>query len=231
MLKTILDLPENVRSTWEIVLFEQRRDVGGVWLPDLSDPHPPVLPETPLYPRLRTNTPHPTMTYPGFTFPPNTPLFPSWDYLQRYHRDFAEHFNATSHILLNHTVIAAGWHGDRVAGKWELEVARTDKPFHETEHRFFDHIIVASGHNHYPRIPHWNGEEDWLASTPPDSPKREIYHSIFYRHPEYYTNRTVVIVGAGASGRDAALQVGPLTTVSAPSVCPILTVLNVGLCL
>ncbi|KAI0339612.1 FAD/NAD(P)-binding domain-containing protein [Trametopsis cervina] len=213
ILKTLLDLPEDVRSTWRIVLFEQRRDVGGVWLPDLNTPHPPTLPETPLYPRLRTNTPHPTMTYPGSPFPPNTPLFPSWEFVHQYHVDYAKTFDLYPYIRLNHTVVAAGWHGNRVSGKWEVEVARTDKPSHETEHDFFDHLIVANGHNHYPRVPHWDGEEGWLANTPPGTPKREIHHSIFYRKPEYYVNRTVVVAGAGASGRDAVLQVGPLATV------------------
>lgn len=30
-LKTLLDLPIEVRQKWDIVLYEQRRDVGGVW--------------------------------------------------------------------------------------------------------------------------------------------------------------------------------------------------------
>lgn len=30
-LKTFLDLPEDVRRNWDITLYEQRRDVGGVW--------------------------------------------------------------------------------------------------------------------------------------------------------------------------------------------------------
>ena len=97
-------------------------------------------------------------------------------------------------------------------GQWEVEFARTDRQ-QDTERAFFDHLIVANGHNHYPRRPHWDGQEDWLASTPAGSPKREILHSIFYREPERYANRTVVIVGGGASGRDAALQVGPLAKV------------------
>ncbi|KAI0701483.1 FAD/NAD-P-binding domain-containing protein [Cytidiella melzeri] len=212
ILKTLLDLPEEVRCTWHIVLYEQRRDVGGVWLADPAEPHPPALPETPLYPLLHTNTPHPTMTYPGFTFRPNTPLFPSWEYLQRYHVDFAEHLNLTSYIRLNHTVVAAGWHGNATSGKWEIEVTRSDRPSPGSEHEFFDHLIVGNGHNHYPRIPHWDGEEHWLENTPMGKPKREILHSIFYREPERYANRTVLIVGGGASGRDAALQVGSLTT-------------------
>ena len=31
MLKVLLDLPENVRRGWEIVLYEEREDVGGIW--------------------------------------------------------------------------------------------------------------------------------------------------------------------------------------------------------
>ena len=30
-LKALLDLPEETRQGWEIVLYEQRRGVGGVW--------------------------------------------------------------------------------------------------------------------------------------------------------------------------------------------------------
>lgn len=31
ILKTLLDLPYEVRQGWDIVLYEQRRQVGGVW--------------------------------------------------------------------------------------------------------------------------------------------------------------------------------------------------------
>jgi cation diffusion facilitator CzcD-associated flavoprotein CzcO len=32
MLKTLIDdLPKDITQTWEIVLFEQRDDVGGIW--------------------------------------------------------------------------------------------------------------------------------------------------------------------------------------------------------
>ena len=32
MLKTLVeDLPKDVTRTWEIVLFEQRNEVGGIW--------------------------------------------------------------------------------------------------------------------------------------------------------------------------------------------------------
>ena len=32
MLKTLVnDLPKDITRTWEIVLYEQRDDVGGIW--------------------------------------------------------------------------------------------------------------------------------------------------------------------------------------------------------
>ncbi|KAL0565817.1 hypothetical protein V5O48_016202 [Marasmius crinis-equi] len=209
ILKSLLDLPSDVRAGWDIVLFEQRRDVGGIWLPDFNPPSPPALPETPLYPQLMTNTPHPTMTYPGFPFPPNTPLFPRHEYVEQYHVDYASYHNLTQFIRLNHTVHAAGWLGNNTHGQWDLEIHQTSGNAIPVKiRRKFDHLVVANGHNHYPRVPHWDGVSDWLSHSPLGAPKRELLHSIFYRGPDQYKNATVVIVGSGASGRDAALQVG-----------------------
>ncbi|OSD02500.1 FAD/NAD-P-binding domain-containing protein [Trametes coccinea BRFM310] len=228
ILKTLLDLPSDVREGWEIVLYDQRRDVGGLWLPDPPGqplPRPPELPESPVYPLLHTNTPHPTMTYPHFTYPPLTPLFASHEYVQRYHYDYAAHYGLLPYVRLFHKVAAANWLGNAHGGKWDVEVHELNKedprgPPASTFRRSFDHLVVANGHNHYPHIPTWNGSEGWLANTPAGTPKREILHSIYYRWPQKYTNRTVVIVGAGASGRDAALQVGQVARVAYQSLTP-----------
>jgi cation diffusion facilitator CzcD-associated flavoprotein CzcO len=76
----INDIPEQERQGWDIVLLEKRDNVGGIWYkqsfltnslhadgvdrgvnryPDPDVPEAPGLPATPLYPDLRTNTPHP----------------------------------------------------------------------------------------------------------------------------------------------------------------------------
>ena len=149
---------------------------------------------------LRTNTPHPSMTYPGFTFPPMTNVYPQHEALWQYHSDFASHFNLTPHLRLNHTVTSSSWIGNSTHGFWNLTY--TDNQ-NQTNQEFFDHLVVASGHNHYPHIPTWAGQDIWLANTRPGSPKREILHSIFWRGPEGYENKTVLVIGTGASGRDA----------------------------
>lgn len=215
-LKAILDLPEETRAGWEVILFEQRRDVGGIWLPDPDDfhPSPPEIPGTPLYPMLHTNTPAPTMTYPHFPFPGGTTLFPSWDAVQRYHEDFAAHYNLMPHIKVNHTVVSTEWHGNEVEGDWHVTVhVHPAEGGGVIERRTFDHLVVATGHNRYPYIPQWEGTDDWLAGTPAGKPLREILHSVYYRLPDRYANHTVLVVGSGASAYDIANQVGAVASV------------------
>ena len=78
-LKTFMhDIPKPDGQRWEIELLEQRSGLGGIWSAQRRDPgliltglfynrlqddnsaRYPYLPETPLYPQLRTNTPAPT---------------------------------------------------------------------------------------------------------------------------------------------------------------------------
>ncbi|KAF8556465.1 FAD/NAD(P)-binding domain-containing protein [Imleria badia] len=173
MLGALVDLQDD---TLDIVLSEQRRDVGGTWLPDPQPVHPPVLPETPLYPLLHTNTPVPTMTYPGFP----------------YHQDFTLQYNLLPYITY-HTVLSASWVGTSEAGRWDILVAGGNG--HAT----------CRGHDHYPHSPTFPGQDAWLRRRN-GSRRREIIHSMFYREPQQYANQTVVVVGFGASGRDAASQ-------------------------
>ncbi|KAI6024115.1 hypothetical protein BKA83DRAFT_4125480 [Pisolithus microcarpus] len=179
MLKSLLDLPPEIRANWDIVLYEQRRDVGGIWLPDPSPTPPPELPETPLYPLLYTTTPVPVMTYPGFPFPPGTPLFPLHEYIEQYHRDYVTRHDLWPYIRLNHTVLSSSWAGTSKAGHWEIVVEDHNG---DRIQRSFDHLVVANGHNHEPHIVVFAGQETWLEKTK-HGLQREILHSIWYRDP------------------------------------------------
>lgn len=222
MLKTLLDIPESVRSAWTIVLYEHRNDVGGGlvcsiftyvglrqinWSLRLPEPQPlapPMIPNTALYPLLRTNTPVPSMTYPGLPFPPNTSLYPSHEHIEAYHMRYALHFNLLQNIRFRHTVLQASWRGTTTLGYWNLTVHDEGNT---TRHEAFDHVVIATGNNHFPHIPTWAGQQDWLNYSPSDGPKRQILHSAWYREPERYTGRRVLIVGFGPSGRDLASQI------------------------
>ncbi|TFK49540.1 FAD/NAD(P)-binding domain-containing protein [Heliocybe sulcata] len=197
-LKALLDLPEDVRDGWQIDVFEQRHDVGGLWLPQPDPPSPPGLPDTPMYPSLRTNLAHPTMTFPQFVYPPMTPLYPSHSAVQAYHDHFARHYDLRRYISFSHTVLNATYEAESA---WRLDI-QTSHAVPVTLH--YDHLIVASGHNHCPHIPALNGKNSWLSGGPGE---REILHSIWFREPSAYRNQTVIVAGNGDSGRDIAMQV------------------------
>ncbi|KAF9481035.1 FAD/NAD(P)-binding domain-containing protein [Pholiota conissans] len=205
MLKTLLDLPTQTREGWEIVLYEERENVAGVWLPDPRNVTPPEIPETPLYPLLHTNTPVPFMSYPGFPFPPKTPLYPSHEHIEAYHLRYAQHYSLLDHISFNHKLQKASWSGTPEKGHWDLVIS--DQISGRIIKRRVDHLVIGSGNHHLPRIPKWKGQEEWLNSTPPKRLQRRIIHSVYYRQPQAFTNQRVLVVGNGASGRDAASQV------------------------
>ncbi|KAI5476895.1 FAD/NAD P-binding domain-containing protein [Pseudohyphozyma bogoriensis] len=184
VLAALLTLPEEVRKEWTIDLFEQRRDVGGVWLPDENPPEWPQLPETPLYPALRTNTPHPTMTYPHFPFPPLTPLYPTHDYLQRYHAHFARHFNLTPYISLNTTVTSASYSH---ATKWSisLDSGEIEQRNGTTPEKYANRTVVVVGFS--------ASGSDIAIQTVPLATK--VYHSYTTNHNDPSGRQRVPIPG------------------------------------
>ncbi|KZV69811.1 FAD/NAD-P-binding domain-containing protein [Peniophora sp. CONT] len=191
----MVDLPEETRQGWEVVVAEQRSRAGGVWLADnVTHPEPPELPDTPLYPQLVTNTPHPTMTIPHFPFRPETPLFPEHSLVQQYHDDILAHFNLAHNVRFNTEVLETRWQGDR----WL--VSTKDRKSGVTELAEFDHLIVANGCFHYPREPVFEGRAEWEAA----SENRTIIHSVYFRDPSVFAGKNVLVVGSSASGQDVA---------------------------
>ncbi|KAI6126071.1 hypothetical protein EDD16DRAFT_1555016 [Pisolithus croceorrhizus] len=153
---------------------------------------------------LHTNTPVPVMTYPGFPYPPGTPLYPSHEYIEQYHRDYATHYDLWPYIKAKPLpCYPLQWTGTSEAGHWDVVVQDHNG---DRVQRSFDHLVVASGHNHEPHIVAFAGQETWLEKAKYGL-RREILHSIWYRDPSLYVNRTAVVVGGGASGVDIASQV------------------------
>jgi cation diffusion facilitator CzcD-associated flavoprotein CzcO len=71
--------------------------------------------------------------------------------------------------------------------------------------RRFDHLVVANGHNHYPKFPSWATDDaanEWLRN----GKGRSIVHSIYFRGPEEYTGKIILVAGAGGSGADIVTQ-------------------------
>ncbi|KAG8704752.1 hypothetical protein FRC09_003354 [Ceratobasidium sp. 395] len=177
----------------EIVGFEQREDLGGVWLPDPNpSPSQKRWPDTPLYESLTTNVPHPIMFYPSHLAPPSTPLFTGAHVVNDYMQGYATQFGLKKHIKFGSRVIAATW--NELINRWKVVVQTAD---HATEVSYFDHLLVANGHYRHPFIPEVLGLEGWASSR-----SRSYNHSVWYRNPEPYRDRHVLVIGGGRSGID-----------------------------
>lgn len=56
-------------------------------------------------------------------------------------------------------------------------------------------VVVATGHNHTPRIPDWSGRDTFTG---------DLVHACDYRNPAPYAGRDVLVVGIGNTGAEIA---------------------------
>ena len=148
------------------------------------------------------------MTYPHIPYPAGTHLLTSHEHVESYLVSYAHRYDLISHIRFNHKVLNASWLGTSEAGLWNVTFSNHRN---ETHYDTFEHLIVATGNNHIPREPSWPGQDEWLANGG-NGTQREIIHSVWYRHPEKYTNKSILVVGDSPSGRAVATETASLVS-------------------
>lgn len=90
---------------------------------------------------------------------------------------------------------------DRVDDAWQLETSTGRRRAHT--------IIVATGYNAEPVVPPWPGAADFTG---------KLLHSNDYRNPSEYTGQRVLVVGAGNSASEIAVQLADSSVQVALSV-------------
>lgn len=153
---------------------------------------------TPVYERLETNIPRGLMGFSDLNWPEETQLFPRHEDVLEYISRYSEH---VLHLIdFDTRVLDVQQKAD---GKWTV---KTRKVEHNQEtapkSEDFDAVLVANGHYDVPYIPDVPGIEAWNKAYP-----GIISHSKFYRRPEQYAGKKVVVVGNSASGIDIGAQI------------------------
>ncbi|KAJ6418424.1 hypothetical protein OIU84_001737 [Salix udensis] len=166
-----------------VVVLEQRWDVGGQWLyePNVEGEDPlgkkKVLQvHSSIYSSLRLISPREIMGFTDFPFlvkkGRDTRRFPGhrelWLYLKDFWRDL----------------------------KWMVKSKEKSKEETVVE-EVFDAVVVATGHYSHPRLPAIKGMDTW---------KRKQLHSHIYRVPEPFRDEIVVVVGNSLSGQDISME-------------------------
>jgi cation diffusion facilitator CzcD-associated flavoprotein CzcO len=162
--------------------FEMHSDVGGLW--DIDGPRSTMYDSAHLISSKRMTE------FADFPMRDEVADYPSHRELKRYFRDFAAHFDLYRHYRFNAEVLRCvpiGGSGDG----WEVTWRDA-----EGEHtRAFAGLMIANGTLSTPNLPRFAGD---FAG--------EILHSADYRSPRQFDGKRVLVVGAGNSGCDIAVD-------------------------
>lgn len=192
----LLSCPELVSR---VVVLEQSKKLGGTWVYTETVGYDTFgLPvHTSMYKSLRTNLPKEIMGFPDFPVPASKESYlPAKDMLA-FLQLYSDHHNVTEHIKFNHHVQNIKPLADDT---WEVRY--TDLSSHMESCEQFDVVMVCNGHYNTPFVPQIKGLKGFQGN---------IMHSHDYRVPDIFKNERVLVIGAGPSGMDIALEITQVT--------------------
>jgi len=157
--------------------------------------------DSPMYERLETNIPHVIMKHSDAPCLEDDQLFPSRERVIEYLRRYAEDVRYLVHFQTQVVDIRKISQDDHDV--WLVKAK--DLQSNTVSGRAYDAVVVANGHYAVPKLPNIKGIREWNQANP-----GVIAHSKFYRRPDSYANKKVIIVGNSASGVDIASQIAPV---------------------
>jgi len=159
-------------------VIERNDDVGGIWYYG--------APTSSVYDSVRLISSKPLTQYPDYPMPVSYPHYPDHEQVWEYLRSYARHFQLYEHIQFNSSIRSARPVDHDSAWEITLENGET---------RRYRGLVIANGHNWDPYRPDLPGEFDG-----------QILHSAQYKTPDGLRGRRVLVVGAGNSGCDIAVE-------------------------
>jgi cation diffusion facilitator CzcD-associated flavoprotein CzcO len=167
------------RAGLEFDGYEASRGVGGLW--DIENPR------STMYESAHLISSRTTTEFAEFPMA-STADYPSHRELIRYFRDFADRFALTEHFRFE-TKVTSLQPAD--GGGWMLHADAPDGPVAER----YDGVILANGTLAEPNVPSFRGEFTG-----------ELMHTSAYKSASQLAGKRVLIIGAGNSGCDIAVD-------------------------
>jgi len=135
------------------------------------------------YDRLHLHTVKQHSSLPGLDWPAHVPMYPARDEVVAYLDAYARHHRIEAR--LGEAITRVRREGDRWAVEHTSGVTRAR------------HVVVATGYNRVAHIPVWPGREGFAGT---------VMHSGEYRNGLAFKGRRALVVGAGNSGAEIALD-------------------------
>ncbi|MBS0298689.1 MAG: NAD(P)-binding domain-containing protein [Proteobacteria bacterium] len=163
----------------DIVCYEQSSQIGGNWVYTATPGHSSVSKTT------HTIASKALSQFSDFPMPDDYPDYPSHQQILAYFQAYAQHFQLEKYVRFNVAVLRA----EKIANeRWQLSLSDGS----QTE---FDYLLVANGHLSTPRHPDWK-----------DRFSGRYLHVHAFKTNQGLENKSVLVVGAGNSGCDCAVE-------------------------
>lgn len=163
------------KATFKV--YEKHHDVGGIW--DIN------AKGSPMYDSAHFISSRTLSGFDDFPMPEDYPDYPNHEQLLAYIKSYADAFDLKKHIQFNTTVTRAAQDKKK---KWHVFFA-------DGSCVITNYLICANGVTWEANKVHWRGQETFTG---------DIRHSQTYRSTSEFTNKRVLVVGAGNSGVDIA---------------------------
>jgi cation diffusion facilitator CzcD-associated flavoprotein CzcO len=178
----------------DVVCYEESSGIGGNWA-FTDDPQ-----RASVYESSHIISSRRMSSFDDFSMPRDYPDFPSHRQVLAYFTDYAKAFRLERNIRLGSHVEQCTLDGD---GRWTVRVIANG----ETRAERFDSLLVCSGHHRTAFVPEY-----------PGTFTGEVLHSSTYKRPDPFRGQRVLVVGAGNSAADIAVDVARLTSRAALSM-------------
>jgi cation diffusion facilitator CzcD-associated flavoprotein CzcO len=170
--------------------YERDTNVGGAW----NWRHE----RSPVYGSTHLISSKPLTQFPDFPMPDDWPDYPHHSKVLSYLEHYADHFELRPHI----------WFGTEVVkvepadnGTWDVTTRSTSKYGGAARIHRYAAVMVANGHNWSPKLPEYEGLEDYRG---------QVIHAGAYKDSAQLRNKRVLVVGGGNTGCDIAVEAAQL---------------------
>jgi cation diffusion facilitator CzcD-associated flavoprotein CzcO len=171
-----------LRAGIEVDIFERHSNVGGIW--DIDNPG------SPMYETCHFITSKWLGGFLDYPMPEDYPIYPSWHEIRDYIRAMAREYGLLQRTRFNCAVVHAEPVIIEGVEAWQVKTA--DGAIHT-----YRGVVYACGQQWKPFVPSFDGMNLFRG---------EILTGNRYRSPKQFAGKSVLIVGAGNSGVDIAVD-------------------------